>query len=139
MGWRLSWFMVGAGDSLCIKHGPPSTYGSRGCDCGATLCAGRVGCPDTYCRAQGGRAVVTQVICAPTPPCPQVLMDSLCGSSKVLLVCNVSPEASSAQVRLLLLPLLPLRRGCCHCCRCATAAPAAAAAAAAEWQSACGV
>ena len=33
----------------------------------------------------------------PPPVVLQVLQDSLCGSSKVLLVCCVSPEADSAQ------------------------------------------
>ena len=33
----------------------------------------------------------------PPGPAAQVLQDSLCGSSKVLLVCCVSPEAASAQ------------------------------------------
>ncbi len=28
--------------------------------------------------------------------CPQILQDSLCGTSKVLLVCNISPEPASA-------------------------------------------
>ena len=31
-----------------------------------------------------------------TVPGMQVLQDSLCGSSKVMLVCNLSPEAASA-------------------------------------------
>ena len=29
-------------------------------------------------------------------PAMQVLQDALCGSSKVMLVCNLSPEAASA-------------------------------------------
>lgn len=42
---------------------------------------------------QLGSSLAESLRCAPL----QVLQDSLCGSSKVLLVCCISPEASSAQ------------------------------------------
>ena len=41
-------------------------------------------------------ATSAQKMCREPVPAVQVLQDALCGSSKVMLVCNLSPEAASA-------------------------------------------